>query len=70
MKIWKWVPCMSFQNGYCCHGGAGPDEQSFMGCYADAHNDWVASCWYRRWVADIRVFWRVVIIGWREGSSS
>ncbi len=54
-RHWKWVACQSDQQSYCCHGGyGGPDDSEFLGCHADRHNDWIASRWYRRWVANAR----------------
>lgn len=54
---WKWVECRSPGDGYCCTSYSGPDADEFMGCQADVHNDWVAAKWYRRIVADVRLFY-------------
>lgn len=54
-RRWRWVPCRSDEDGYCCHGGyGGPDDSEFLGCHADHHNDWVAERWWRRWSANAR----------------
>lgn len=53
-RRWKWVDCAAGQNGNCCHTSVGGWDSEFMGCMADAHNDWIAAKWYRRYVADVR----------------
>lgn len=51
---WKWVDCRAHNEGYCCYGRNGPYEGDFLGCRADAHNDWVAARFWRRWCASVR----------------
>lgn len=62
-RRWKWADCAAGPgNRDCCHTSVGGWDSEFMGCMADAHNDWIAAKWYRRYVADVRA----AIFNWRD----
>lgn len=52
-RRWQWVQCRAW-DGDCCMGAIRDGDSVFLGCYADAHNDWIAERWWRRWTAYTR----------------